>query len=518
MIRYRVFTLSQLLFLVLLATVGCKEKTPDKDACTQDPTSCGCPMAPANCDVDPDPVGGTVSGTVYVSVSGNDNNDGSEAKPFKTIQKAADVADPKGLEIVLRAGTHESKEIRFRTSNLKLRSYPGEWAIIKATVNVEDIASCLWFSEPTIKNVTLENLEIIGGYYYGLKFESNWDDDRSVPFDKRQGVSGITIRNCRIHDTGRDCIKITPGCKDIKVITCEIYNSGVGPANVEAQNAEGIDNVNADNMVVQGCYFHDIATNGMYAKGGARNCIVENNLFINCGEFGIAAGFLDTDSEWFNLSTNPSYQESFDMIIRNNIVANAKWGGVGLFAAVGTQVYHNTFVNVGLSTLSALHISAGETYTGSGPALSPPCRNLKIVNNIFVQPFGSSRPMIQFRGMNDDQSPPLAGNNVIDYNVYFKSGQGPIYQNRQDGDLTFAAWKNATKFDLNSREIDPRLEGNYHLKSESPLIKKGMVNDVAGTDYDGNLRNGSPDIGADEFGGTTLPTPPPKSVIGTGWK
>lgn len=506
------------LILLFAFLQSCKNKEIETDECVSNPTSCGCPQAPASCEISENPDGVKISGKVYVATNGSDNNEGSEAKPFRTIQKAADAADPEGVEIILRGGTYDSKEIRFRTSNLKIHSYPGEWAIIKAVDNVEDIASCLWFREPEIKNVILENLEIIGGYYYGIKLESNWDDDRSVPFDKRSGVSGVTIRNCKIHDTGRDCIKITPGCRDIKIINCEIYRSGVGPANIEAQNAEGIDNVNADNMLVQGCYFHDIATNGMYAKGGARNCIFENNLIMNCGEFGMAAGFLDTDSEWFNLATNPGYQESFDIIIRNNIVVNAKWGGVGLFAAVGSQVYNNTFINVGSETMAALHISAGETYTGSGPALSPPCKDLKIMNNVFVQPSNSDRPMIYLRAMNDDTAPPLAGNNVIDYNAYFKSGKTPLFQNRDDGDLTWSAWKLVTKFDLHSMETDPKMENNFHLKSGSPLIKKGFAVAIVPKDFDGNSRNGNPDIGADEYGDNALQTPPPVGIVGTGLK
>ncbi|MBK6949980.1 MAG: hypothetical protein IPH16_19610 [Haliscomenobacter sp.] len=47
--------------------------------------------------------------------------------------------------------------------------------------NVEDISSCIWYNEPETVGGTLERLEIIGGYYYGLKFETNWDWDYSVP-------------------------------------------------------------------------------------------------------------------------------------------------------------------------------------------------------------------------------------------------------------------------------------------------------------------------------------------------
>ena len=336
----------------------------------------------------------TLTGTIYVATTGNDNNPGSLDKPFRTLAKAVEMAAP-GATIELRAGSYESRETRIQVSNLTIRSYAGERASIKAVGNVEDIGVVLWYSDPAVNGGLLENLDIEGGYYYGIKFETNWDYDASIPFDKRFGVSNVTIRNCRIHDTGRDCIKLESGCKNIQILNCEIYRSGIR----DPSNAEGVDDLNGDKMVVRNCYIHDIATNGLYAKGGARDCVIENNLFMNVGEMGIAAGFLDTDAEWFDLSTNPDYQESFDIIIRNNIVVNAKWGGVGLFAAVRPQVVNNTFVNVGSSTLGVLYMSRGETYTGNnGEVLkTPPCRDVKVLNNIFVQPSGNDRPMIRIR-------------------------------------------------------------------------------------------------------------------------
>lgn len=36
-------------------------------------------------------------------------------------------------------------------------------------------------------------------------------------------------------------------------------------------------------MHVHDCYIHNIATNGVYPKGGARNAIIERNLIMNCG-------------------------------------------------------------------------------------------------------------------------------------------------------------------------------------------------------------------------------------------
>ena len=138
----------------------------------------------------------------YVSPTGNDNNAGTLSSPFKTIPAAIEAAAP-GDEILLRNGNYTSNEIRIGKSNLKIRSYPGEWAVITASTDVEDITSCIWYDEPDVEGGVLENLEIVGGALYGISFETNWE--WGVPDNERHGASGITIRNCRIHHTGRDC-------------------------------------------------------------------------------------------------------------------------------------------------------------------------------------------------------------------------------------------------------------------------------------------------------------------------
>lgn len=449
--------------------------------------------------------------TWYVAGSGNDAALGTKEAPLKTLQKAVDAAKP-GDVIELRGGTHDCREVKIRRSNLTIRSFPGEWAVLKAPVDVEDVTSALWYREPRVKGGVLENLEIVGGYLYGIKLENNWENNEPT----RHAVSGLIIRGCRIHHTGRDCLKIVPGCADIQVLNCEIHHSGVGPANLSADNAEGIDNVNGPRMVVRGCYFHDIATTGLYAKGGAKNCVIEANLIMNCGEMGITAGNTDTDEEWFD-KDNLDYTESFDIIIRNNLVINAKWGGVGLFAAVRAKVLHNTFVNVASTTYGALYLSRGETYVGPNGALrTPPCRDVTVLNNVFVQSTDTDRPMIRIRFNDDDRAESLTGSNVIDYNRYFRAGSTAFYENRRSTDLTFAQWKATTGFDAHSTEGDPGLDAQGHLRAASPCLRAGLPTPLVTSDFDGNSRSGNPDLGADQSGGAPLAVPPPGNVVGTG--
>ncbi|MDX2071896.1 MAG: right-handed parallel beta-helix repeat-containing protein [Haliscomenobacter sp.] len=431
--------------------------------------------------------------TFYVATTGNDNNAGTLTAPFKTLSKAIAAASP-GSIIELRGGKYTSSEIRINKSNLTIRSYANEWAIITAVTNVEDISSCLWYNEPEIDGGTLERLEIVGGYYYGLKFESNWDWDNSVPFSKRRGTSNITVRNCIIHDTGRDAIKLTPACKGIKILNCEIYNSGKGPGAQLDFNAEGIDNVNAPDMLVKGCKIHDIATTGVYAKGGARNCRIEGNTITNCGEGGIYLGFY-TDAEWFDTQSNPEYFENLDGIVINNLIMHTKHAGIGLWGAKNAQIYHNTVVNAGQDEMATLFFNVGDVWLSDTKSAHPGNINAKIQNNLFVQTSTQNLPICRVRDNAGSKT------NLVDNNIYFRNGGKLVFINDNITweDLTLVQWKTQNGTDQKSLELDPKIDAKGHLVTGSPCIGKAIPIPMITHDVDGGLRDNSPDIGADEF-------------------
>ena len=451
--------------------------------------------------------------TWYVAPNGNDNNSGTLSNPFKTIPAAIEAASP-GDIIELRNGNYPSDEIRITKSNLTIRSYPGEWAILTAPMNVEDIASCIWYSEPDVSGGKLERLEIKGGYYYGVSFETNWD--WGVPANERHGAGNITLRNCKIHDTGRDCIKIKPGCNNIQILGCELYNSGVGPSNTPANggpNAEGIDNVNGDGMVVRNCYIHHTSTSGVYAKGGVKDCFVEENLIMNTGEAGILLGFY-TDAEFFdNDGTNPDYYECQYSLARNNIVVNTGGAGIGFFAARNCTAYNNTVVTASPEFHTPLFIARGEIWIDDNTTLTPSNFNIQVYNNIFVDQSGTGDEdyTVQIR------EGALTGANVINHNIYQKTNGPALFD---DGvswpGLSFSQWKSQLGFDANSKEVNPGLNAQYHLNSGSAAIDAGQ-NSPAARDYDAQPRSGTLDIGADEYGnGVDLQVPPPSNVVGTG--
>ncbi|MCK9292160.1 MAG: right-handed parallel beta-helix repeat-containing protein [Bacteroidales bacterium] len=453
--------------------------------------------------------------THFVATNGSDTSgNGTINNPYATLQHALWQCTA-GDTIVMRGGNYTGHEIRIDLDDITIRSYENEWAVITAPIDDPDINFCIWYHKPEIIGGKLERLEIVGGYYYGIKLESNWN--WGYPISERRGVSNITIKNCIIHDTGRDCLKLTPACNNLLIESCEIYNSGVGPANAGNPNAEGIDAVNCNNLTIKNCYIHDISTTGIYSKGGSVNTVVEGNLVMETGANGILLGFY-TDEEWFDPESNPILYENIDGIARNNIVINTDHAGIGLYAAKNPRVYNNTVINAAREAHAALFMNTGYIWVEAlNDMYAPPCSDVFVFNNIFSIAESTNRPIAQIRYYENDINSNMLGDCEIDYNIYYRQNGVQFDDGISESLLNFADWKTATGFDTNSLDENPDLDANYHLNSSSPAVDNGFAVESALYDYDGCTRTEPYDIGADEFNcGSILVIPPPEGVIGTG--
>jgi len=436
----------------------------------------------------------TVEGAIWVSPTGNDvTGIGSETRPYRTIFKA--LSECEGGETILLCSGEYREAVRIRWPNITLRSAPGHWAKIIVPTDDEEEAIALMMDVES-SGSKIQSLEIIGGYYYGIKFETRWD----WGIEDRSGASDIIIEDCVIHHTGRDAVKITPQCNRITIRRCEIYASGVGAHNQGNPNAEGIDNVNGDRMLVQECHIHDVSTTGIYFKGGARECIVERNIIEHCGASGILIGF-DTSPEYFDITTNPEYYESISGIARNNVILDTAYAGIGLYAAKDAQVYHNTIVRTAREGLSP--ITFGLSFQDWEPeAGRPPSINPIILNNLVYQESGE-RPIVAIRYSDElGGMSALEGPLVIDANCYYAPGGEIWFQDRRPGHYLergdFEDWKAHVGAEANSLCADPLLTERYRLEAGSPCIDKGIPTDLVRYDVDNRLRPSPFDIGASE--------------------
>ncbi|MCL1981475.1 MAG: right-handed parallel beta-helix repeat-containing protein, partial [Clostridiales bacterium] len=335
-----------------------------------------------------DPAGG-----IYVSPSGNDATaTGSISAPYRSINTALAAAHS-GDTIILRGGTYQERvNVRVRTPGITIKSRQGEWAVIDLSAydpgHNED--SGVYFDVGS-SGGKLQSVEVKGGFY-AVCMETKWDWGQA----DRSGASNIVIEDCILHDSRYDVVKVKPNCDNITIRYNEIYNSGRAfngmPHNGE-QNAEGIDNVNGNNMTVQNNYIHDIISNAIYAKGGARDALIENNWIELAYGAGIMVGF-DASPEFFDIAVNPQYYENIRGVVRNNLIIDTGWEGIGLYAAKDAQVYNNTLVNVDNGGLyhSAIYFGVTlqdwESYAGRPASVNP-----NIHHNIVCQPASFTRQM-----------------------------------------------------------------------------------------------------------------------------
>lgn len=154
-----------------------------------------------------------------------------------------------GDTIILRKGTY-NEEIRIRIPGITIRSKSDECAKISQppTIDGNNVVIPVIFDVDS-DGSKLQRVEVTGGFY-GIMLFTKWEWGE----DDRSGATDIVIEDCKIHDTGVDAVKVTPGSDNVTIRCCEIYNSGIGylvGTPLEDKNAEGIDVVNAEFIYLQ---------------------------------------------------------------------------------------------------------------------------------------------------------------------------------------------------------------------------------------------------------------------------
>lgn len=407
---------------------------------------------------------------IHASPQGNDNNPGSLAQPVATPQRALEMASA-GDTIYFRAGRYTLKRFLWvGTPNLTISSYPGEKAALEGGIT-EDQNNPICIFIIVANNVTLADLEIQGAAYYGVK----------VDLDSNKTTNGVTIRRCYIHHTGRDGIK-TFNADNLLIEDCEIAFSGAR----DGSNAEGIDSIASVGVTIRGCYIHDIPTNGLYLKGGARDGVVERNRIERTGHAGLLLG-QDTDFEYMR---DGSKFEAINCVARNNIIANAGAAGIGTYSGSNIRFENNTAYDVARQYQAGIWIVFNSREV--------PSEKISFKNNIVV--VLGERPMLFMRDMVDQV--------VCDANIYYNARN--VYQFKRELTLgrellniwNFADWKRSMGADARSVTADPLLNANdlYRPRASSPAIDRGEALAEVKTDYAGNPRPQGKgyDIGAHE--------------------
>ena len=263
--------------------------------------------------------------------------------------------------------------------------------------------------------------------------------------------------------------------------------------------------------IITGNIIHDLLGDGggdvygiEYNDGGTNNDFAKNNIYDL-----ITTGVKSTDvvtGIYISSTTNDPATFSNNMIVLGNSMTNgATIYGFNEKTAVCN--YYNNSVYIGGTGV----ISVGKTYT----FYSTNTTNAHILkNNIFANMRTNTSGSAANYSILLTNTAPLS----IDHNLYFgNTATGSGYKMGKYGstDYThFCAWQAAlgTGKETSSLFRDPKFIDptgtipNLHLQTTNSTEGKGVAISGITTDFDGNTRTSTPDIGADEANFTLEPS------------
>jgi len=387
-----------------------------------------------------------------------------EVAPSEVAQLRAVVANAaSGTTILLQDGTYdlssgdEASRLSFETANVTLRSLSGnrEAVVLDGNYGTSELISI------SASNVTIADLTLMRAFNHPIHI--------SGPVGNP--ISGILIHNLRIVDPREQAIKVNPivdGYVDNSTIECcSIELTDVGRTHVNPDQGGcytgGIDVHQAQGWVVrrnriEGFWCDTgLSEHGIHFWKCSRDTLVEENVIVDCAR-GIGFGLTSSGS----CRTYPDdpypgvgFKDHIDGIVRNNFVAAADSDllsspdgfdtGIAVTQAYRAKVVHNTVAST------------------SPPFTSIEWRYPNSVVEIF--------------------------NNLVTKNLLERDGG----QATPDGNIEYAPLSWFTDI----------AAGDLHLTVAAATAVDAGVSLEAGlceSDIDGQARDTSPDVGADEFG------------------
>jgi len=455
----------------------------------------------------------------YVSTTNDasDNNPGTQNSPWASPQEATRTAIA-GDTVNFEDGTWDLADIvRFKnkgtaTNPIVFRSVNLHGAKLKLPNTVVGVGDALFsigifqsgkWQEEQEMYIVIDGLDLEGGRRHTIQ---------------ATGGGQLTIKNCKIHHSGNDPIKINSAADYVLIENNEIYESGVGEEQIcsetHACNSDGIDITSSDFVTVRGNHIHDIASWGIYTKKGSENTIIENNIIHDTYVGGIGLG---------------ESTVTYNAIARNNILYNIDHSCLQFSGGKESKFYNNTCYNVSRvfgSNWAGMRVAPAEHTAGAKEGDDKYSRNIEFYNNVIVLNnsdgycFKASDPSFAGTGKAAHIAQMKMDNNLC-YNLsgssnYFWKFEGKV----QSG---IDAWRSYTNelgtaqstndiVDLAPEFVQVSNENSDDLflpEAFSPLIDSGidLSEDVAKDYYGFDREANAFDIGAVENTRNVMPTP-----------
>ena len=297
----------------------------------------------------------------FVSPSGNDNNPGTESKPWRTIGKAARTAAA-GATVYVHGGTYP-EQVRLDhsgTQNQPIRflAYPGETPVIEGN----GLSIPTWTSMLNLAGnwIVVSGFEVRNSKYIGVELSGQHDvvDQVYSHHSKETGILArgdySTVQNSRIwrsalnneygaQSGGGWASGLSAARDDIDGKT----DYAVLRSNISWENwGEGVSSFEANGTLIEGNIAYDNYSTNIYISDTTNARCQGNMVYMTAGSYltgyGAHVGIMMGDEVYQPASS--------DIVVINNIAFDNRrnffwWQGDQGGGLVNVLIANNTFVN-----------------------------------------------------------------------------------------------------------------------------------------------------------------------------
>jgi hypothetical protein len=461
--------------------------------------------------------------TYYVSTTGLDNNPGTLASPWKTIQKAANTVTA-GDTVYIRGGTYHEKVTlanKQGSSNawITFSAYNSETVIVDGN-NLGGIYDGIFLFQDGCKYIRITGLELKRTTSHGI-------------FLYGGEINHIRIDHCIIHDcesSGIYCYSGDQPTKYVRNIEFDhntVYDVNNGYAyddtyTLSPQEAISFSNVQGFNIHHNNLYQY--GKEGIDAKSGSNSGSIHHNTICNT----LASPAFSWSFNHIGIYVDGYMKKDYDIAVYSNIITGS--GGPGI--VIGAErPQTGSIENISLyNNVIALSYQPGHiNFRAIDSCYDCPFKDIYIYSNTVYNGNSSTSPIRIFPSASHITNLVIA-NNIITGTAYYLFSFQELRSTEAAGRLTLKnnlyyrfggtghnQWKDGTDKSWGSNPLlsDPKFvnknTNNFNLQSSSPAIDTGDFSTAASVDFDGATRPyyDNVDIGAYEYHEQSSDTIPP---------
>lgn len=426
---------------------------------------------------------------------GDDGNPGSQALPWRTVDRIESAAFAPGDLVHVVAGTYAIQ------GSLRLTGITGAplaWIGLAAEGPV------------TLRNSALANVvNVEDCHYLFLRGFEITHENGALPYGSWHQVDGVKFQNvasthvaidsCRIHHLGNVGVSSqAPAIRHIRVVDCEIHDTYTGLywGYYEAPTKRYAHHGTIARNSIHDCPPVDLDGTGygIQIKGGSRGNVIEDNVLVR------TAGNTRAGIAVYHISTHLG-AETERNVIRRNLIRQSR--AEGIYATEGALIEDNVIVDSG-----SIGISVTRRDTGWGSFYG----NLVVRNNTV---FGVAATFGQgmFTGVGPFVAPQVIANNLFlvtgpsQTSLRLPPGfAGMSTQNHCFGNVSGPALGVVALPDLSDVLSTTWGDVDYLFPvAAGALVSTAAPVFASDADFHDTLRDGAPDVGAFESRGRGNP-------------